>query len=271
MKIYDSYFNSKSPLVIIAGPCVIESEQQAIDVAGTLKDITKSLGFNYIYKSSFLKDNRTSINSFSGLNFDKSLYILQKVKKLFSIPILTDIHTIDYKLIEISKIVDVLQIPALLCRQTSLISFVAKMGLPVNIKKGQFLPPYKMKYIVEKFKNYGNNKIMICERGFSFGYNDLIVDMRSLILLKKIGCPVIFDAGHSVQRLYDQDKTSGNVDFIKYLSYSAIILKLSGLFFETHPNPEKALCDGDNSLPLNEVKEFLIKIKKIDDLSKNII
>jgi 2-dehydro-3-deoxyphosphooctonate aldolase (KDO 8-P synthase) len=252
------------PLFLIAGPCVIESEQLAIDTAGYLKSITQQLNINFIYKSSFLKANRTSKNSFSGLGIERGLYILDKVKSQVKVPILTDVHP-DSPLNEVSAVVDVLQTPALLCRQTDFIINVASTNLPVNIKKGQFLAPWDMKNVVEKAKSTGNHQIMVCERGVSFGYNYLVSDMRSLVIMRDTGCPVIFDAGHSVQLPSGLgNKSSGQREFIPVLARAATAVGIAGIFMETHPNPDAALCDGPNSLALGNMQSLLESLKAID-------
>ncbi len=268
MKLCDFEIGIDKPLFLIAGPCVVESEQLAIDTAGFLKSITTELNINFIYKSSFAKANRTSKYGFTGLGIDKALDILSKVKKQIKVPILTDVHT-DTPLQEVIEVVDVLQTPALLCRQTDFIMEVAQTNLPVNIKKGQFLAPWDMMHVVEKAKSTGNNQIMVCERGVSFGYNYLVSDMRSLVIMRETNCPVIFDAGHSVQLPSGLgDKSSGQREFIPMLARAATAVGISGIFMETHPNPEQALCDGPNSWQLDKMKELLISLKKIDQVIK---
>ncbi len=268
MKLCDFEIGIDQPLFLIAGPCVVESEQLAIDTAGFLKSITTELNINFIYKSSFAKANRTSKYGFTGLGIDKALDILSKVKKQIKVPILTDVHT-DTPLQEVIEVVDVLQTPALLCRQTDFIMEVAQTNLPVNIKKGQFLAPWDMRHVVEKAKSTGNNKIMVCERGVSFGYNYLVSDMRSLVIMRETNCPVIFDAGHSVQLPSGLgDKSSGQREFIPMLARAATAVGISGIFMETHPNPEHALCDGPNSWQLDKMKDLLISLQKIDQVIK---
>jgi 2-dehydro-3-deoxyphosphooctonate aldolase (KDO 8-P synthase) len=257
------------PFFLIAGPCVIESEQLAIDTAGYLQEVTQELNINFIYKSSFSKANRTSKDSFKGLGIERGLSILQKVKDQIKVPVLTDVHT-DSPLNEVASVVDVLQTPALLCRQTDFILNVASTNLPVNIKKGQFLAPWDMRNVVEKAKSTGNDKIMVCERGVSFGYNYLVSDMRALVIMRDTACPVIFDAGHSVQLPSGLgNKSSGQREFIPVLARAATAVGVAGIFMETHPNPEHALCDGPNSLQLNHMKELLQSLKSIDQLIKN--
>lgn len=268
MKLCDFEIGIDQPLFLIAGPCVVESEQLAIDTAGFLKSITTELNINFIYKSSFAKANRTSKHGFTGLGIDKALDILSKVKKQIKVPILTDVHT-DTPLQEVIEVVDVLQTPALLCRQTDFIMEVAQTNLPVNIKKGQFLAPWDMMHVVEKAKSTGNNQIMVCERGVSFGYNYLVSDMRSLVIMRETNCPVIFDAGHSVQLPSGLgDKSSGQREFIPMLARAATAVGISGIFMETHPNPEHALCDGPNSWQLDKMKDLLISLQKIDQVIK---
>ncbi|MEY3219149.1 MAG: hypothetical protein RIT27_506 [Pseudomonadota bacterium] len=258
----------EKPFFLIAGTCVIESEQLALDTAGTLKEITEELEIPFIYKSSFDKANRSSLQSFRGLGLEKGLQILEKVKQQIGVPILTDVHE-DSPLNEVSKVVDVFQTPAFLCRQTNFIQKVCKQGLPVNIKKGQFLSPWEMKNVSEKAKATGNQNIMVCERGFSFGYNNLISDMRSLVVMRETNCPVVFDATHSVQLPGGQGTSSGGQrEFVSVLARAAMAVGISGLFLETHPTPEKALSDGANSLALSEVKNLLEILKKIDNLIK---
>lgn len=256
------------PLFLIAGPCVVESEQLAIDTAGFLKDLTNRLNINFIYKSSFEKANRTSKNGFTGLGIDKALNILSKVKAQIKVPILTDVHT-HTPLQEVIEVVDVLQTPALLCRQTDFIIEVANTQLPINLKKGQFLSPWDMKNVVAKAKSTGNNKIMVCERGVCFGYNYLVSDFRSLIIMRETNCPVIFDAGHSVQLPSSMgDRSAGQSEFIPVLAKAATAVGIAGMFIETHPEPEKALCDGFNSLALNKMPALLEALKAIDNIAK---
>lgn len=257
-----------TPFFLIAGPCVVESEQLAIDSAGALKEITESLNIPFIYKSSYDKANRSSLSSFRGLGVEKGLSILQLVKKTFKIPVLTDVHE-DTPFDEVAAVVDVLQTPAFLCRQTNFIQKACSQGLPVNIKKGQFLAPWEMKNVVEKAKATGNDNIMVCERGFSFGYNNLVSDMRSLMIMRETNCPVVFDATHSVQLPGGQGTTSGGQrEFIPVLARAAIAVGIAGLFMETHPNPDKALSDGPNSWPLGKIKELLETLKKLDEIVK---
>ncbi len=271
MELCNFIVGEKRPFFLIAGPCVIESEQLAIDTAGTLKEICVDLEIPFIYKSSFDKANRTSHHSFRGLGLEKGLAILAKVKKTFNIPVLTDVHE-DSPLDEIASVVDVLQTPAFLCRQTNFIQNVAQCGLPVNIKKGQFLAPWDMKSVVEKAKATGNKNIMVCERGVSFGYNNLVSDMRSLCIMRETGCPVVYDATHSVQLPGGQGTSSGGQrEFIPPLARAAMATGIAGLFMETHPNPAEALSDGPNSWPLHAIKPLLAQLKAIDQIIKNAV
>ena len=256
------------PLFVIAGPCVIESEQLAMDTAGALKEMTARLGIPFIYKSSFDKANRSSTSSFRGPGVEEGLRILQKVKDEINVPVITDVHE-DTPLDEVASVVDVLQTPAFLCRQTNFIQNVARTGKPVNIKKGQFLAPWDMKNVVDKAREVGNEQIMVCERGVSFGYNTLISDMRGLVEMRNTGCPVVFDATHSVQQPGGQGATSGGQrQFVPVLARSAVAAGVSGLFMETHPDPSKALSDGPNAWPLGEMEGLLEMLKALDDTVK---
>ena len=256
------------PFFLIAGPCVIESEQLAMDTSGQLKEICQRLDIPFIYKSSFDKANRTSISSFRGLGVDEGLRILSEVKKQIGVPILTDVHE-DTDFDQVSEVVDVLQTPAFLCRQTNFITKVAQAGLPVNIKKGQFLSPWEMQNVVDKARAAGNEQIMVCERGASFGYNNLVSDMRSLAVLRETGCPVVFDATHSVQLPGGQGgSTGGQREFVPVLSRAAVAVGVSGLFTETHPDPDKALSDGPNAWPLGQMEDLLTTLKSLDEISK---
>lgn len=257
------------PFFLIAGPCVIESEQLAIETAGLLKEITQRLAIPFIYKSSFDKANRSSHESFRGLGIDEGLRILALVKKTFDIPVVTDVHE-DTPLAEVSSVVDVLQTPAFLCRQTNFIQRVMQQNLPVNIKKGQFLSPWDMKNVVNKARATGNSQILVCERGVSFGYNNLVTDIRSLAIMRETECPVVFDATHSVQLPGGQGTQSGGQrEFVPILSRAAIAAGISGLFIETHPHPDKALSDGPNSWPLGKVMELLETLKELDTVVKS--
>jgi len=257
------------PFFLIAGPCVIESEQLAMDTAGTLKEICHRLDLPFIYKSSFDKANRSSGQSFRGLGVDEGLRILAAVKKQIGVPVLTDVHE-DTDLAAVAAVVDVLQTPAFLCRQTNFITRVAQTGIPVNIKKGQFLSPWEMGNVVDKARAAGNEQIMVCERGASFGYNNLVSDMRSLAVMRETGCPVVFDATHSVQLPGGQGSTSGGQrEFVPVLARAAVAVGVSGVFLETHPDPDKALSDGPNAWPLGQLEALLETLKALDHVSKN--
>lgn len=259
----------EKPLFLIAGPCVIESEQMALSTAEQLKAITETLGIPFIYKSSFDKANRTSSKSYRGPGMEEGLNILQKVKDELNLPILTDVHE-DTPLDEVADVVDVLQTPAFLCRQTNFIKSVAAVGKPVNIKKGQFLAPWDMKNVMDKARETGNNQIMACERGVSFGYNNLVSDMRSLAVMRETNCPVVYDATHSVQQPGGLGGCSGgNREFVPVLARAAVASGVSGLFMETHPEPEKALSDGPNSWPLDKMSDLLKMLMEIDHLVKS--
>jgi 2-dehydro-3-deoxyphosphooctonate aldolase (KDO 8-P synthase) len=258
---------------LIAGPCVIESEQSALDIAGTLKEITGSLGIPFIYKSSFDKANRTSGSSFRGLGTEKGLAILAKVRKEIGVPVLTDVHDIS-EIASVAAVVDVMQTPAFLCRQTDFIRACAQSGKPVNFKKGQFLSPHEMLNVIQKARDAAAeanvpDQFMVCERGTSFGYNNLVSDMRSLAILRQTHAPVVFDATHSVQLPGGQGGSSGGQrEFVPVLARAAIAVGISGLFMETHPDPAKALSDGPNAVPLNRMKELLESLVAIDAVVK---
>ena len=256
------------PLFLIAGPCVIESEQLQLDVAGQLKEITARLGINFIFKSSFDKANRTSIGSFRGPGMEEGLRVLAEVKRQLGVPVLTDVH--EYTpMDEVASVVDVLQTPAFLVRQTDFITKVCATGKPVNIKKGQFLSPWDMKPVVEKAKSTGNGNIMVCERGASFGYNNLVSDMRSLAVMRDTGCPVVFDATHSVQLPGGQGSSSGGQrEFVPVLARAAIAVGVAGVFMETHPDPSKALSDGPNAWPLDKMRALLETMLELDAATK---
>ena len=252
------------PIFLIAGTCVVESEQMTLDTAGTLKEITNELGIPFIYKSSFDKANRSSRDGFRGPGMEEGLRILAEVRKQLDLPILTDVHE-DTPMDEVADVVDVLQTPAFLCRQTNFILRTAATGLPVNIKKGQFLSPWEMQNVVDKARSTGNESIMVCERGFSFGYNNLVSDMRSLAVMRATGAPVVFDATHSVQQPGGLGSASGGRrEFIPVLARSAAAAGVAGFFMETHPDPEKALSDGPNAWPLDKMKELLETLMSID-------
>lgn len=269
MQLCDFEVGPDQPFFLIAGPCVIESEQLITDVAGTLKEMTTALNIPFIFKSSFDKANRSSHDSFRGPGIEAGLKALAAVRKAIGVPVLTDVHE-DSPLDEVASVVDVLQTPAFLCRQTNYIQSVASQGLPVNIKKGQFLAPWDMTNVVEKARATGNDKIMVCERGVSFGYNYLVSDMRSLVVMRETGAPVVFDATHSVQMPGGAGKVSGGQrEFVPTLARAAIAVGISGLFMETHPDPEKALSDGPNSWPLDRMPELLETLCAIDKTIKN--
>ena len=256
------------PFFLIAGPCVVESEQLQIDTAATLKEITGELGINFIFKSSFDKANRTSLNSFRGPGMEEGLRVLAEVKRQLGVPVLTDVH--EYTpMDEVASVVDVLQTPAFLVRQTDFIRKVCEAGKPVNIKKGQFLSPWDMKPVVEKAKSTGNQQIMVCERGASFGYNNLVSDMRSLAVMRDTGCPVVFDATHSVQLPGGQGSSSGGQrEFVPVLARAAIAVGVSGVFMETHPDPSKALSDCPNAWPLGKMRALLETMLELDAATK---
>jgi 2-dehydro-3-deoxyphosphooctonate aldolase (KDO 8-P synthase) len=252
------------PIFLIAGTCVVESEAMTIDTAGTLKEITAELGIPFIYKSSFDKANRSSRDGFRGPGMEEGLRILGEVKRQLGLPVLTDVHE-DTPMNEVANVVDVLQTPAFLCRQTNFILNVVSAGLPVNIKKGQFLSPWEMQNVVDKAKSTGNDEIMVCERGFTFGYNNLVSDMRSLAILRGTGCPVVFDATHSVQLPGGKGSASGGQrEFIPVLARAATAAGVAGLFMETHPDPETALSDGPNAWPLDKMYALLETLLAID-------
>ena len=256
------------PLFLIAGPCVIESEQLALDTAGQLAEICQELGIPFIYKSSFDKANRTSGSSYRGPGLEGGLAILEKVKQQIGVPVLTDVHE-DTPFTEVAAVVDVLQTPAFLCRQTNFIQQVASQGRPVNIKKGQFLAPWDMKNVVDKARAVGNEQIMVCERGVSFGYNTLVTDMRALAVMRETGAPVVFDATHSVQQPGGQGGCSGGQrEFVPVLARAAVASGIAGLFMETHPDPDQGLSDGPNMWPLAKMKPLLATLKALDELVK---
>ena len=269
MKLCDFEVGLDKPLFLMAGPCVIESEQLALDTASQLRDICLQLSIPFIYKSSFDKANRSSSTSFRGPGIEKGLAILEKVRTEVGVPIVTDVHE-DTPFEEVASVVDVLQTPALLCRQTSFIQNVARQQKPVNIKKGQFLSPWEMQQVVNKARETGNQQIMVCERGVSFGYNNLVSDMRSLAVMRNTGCPVVFDATHSVQLPGGQGNVSGGLrEFVPVLARAAVAVGVAGLFMETHPDPAKALCDGPNAWPLGEMRSLLEVLKSLDTVSKS--
>ncbi len=268
MKLCDFEVGNDKPFFLIAGPCVIESELLALDTAGRLKELASELQIPFIYKSSYDKANRTSHTSFRGPGLEKGLAILEKVRQQIGVPVLTDVHeTSPFE--EIASVVDVLQTPAFLCRQTDFIQRVARTGIPVNIKKGQFMAPADMKYVVDKAKATGNEQIMVCDRGTSFGYNYLISDMRALPIMAETGCPVVFDATHSVQMPGGEGgRSGGQREFVPVLARAAMAVGIAGLFMETHPDPDKALSDGPNSWPLDQMVSLLKTLKSIDETVK---
>ena len=256
------------PFFLISGPCVVESEGLVLDIAGKMQEITRSLGIPYIFKASYDKANRSSKSSFRGPGIEEGLRILSEVKRQLGLPVLTDVHE-DTPMAEVAAVVDVLQTPAFLVRQTDFITKVCAAGLPVNIKKGQFLSPWDMKPVVEKAKSTGNHDIMVCERGASFGYNNLVSDMRSLSVMRDTGCPVVFDATHSVQLPGGQGSSSGGQrEFVPVLARAAIAVGVSGVFMETHPDPSKALSDGPNAWPLGKMRALLETMLELDAATK---
>ncbi|MEN9500815.1 MAG: 3-deoxy-8-phosphooctulonate synthase [Pseudomonadota bacterium] len=268
MKLCGFEVGLEQPFFLIAGPCAIETEQLALETALALKEITARLGIPFIYKSSFDKANRSSHNSQRGVGLEAGLRILETVKTQIGVPILTDVHE-DTPLDEVASVVDVLQTPAFLCRQTNYIQNVARTNKPVNIKKGQFLAPWDMKNVVEKARAVGNEQIMVCERGVSFGYNNLVSDMRSLAIMRETGCPVVFDATHSVQLPGGQGTSSGGQrEHVPVLARAAVAAGIAGLFMETHPNPAQALSDGPNSMPLAQMERLLATLVALDQVVK---
>ena len=256
------------PFLLIAGPDTLESLELCVDVAGHLREVTERLGIPYVFKGSFDKANRTSVKSYRGPGMDEGLKMLEAVRERVGVPVLTDVHE-DTPLEEVADVVDVLQTPAFLCRQTNFIQSVARCGRPMNVKKGQFLSPWEMRTVVEKVRAAGNDRVMVCERGYMFGYNNLVADMRSLAILRETGCPVVFDATHSVQLPGGQGESSGGArEFIPVLARAAVAVGISGLFTETHPEPEKALCDGPNSMRLSEMEGLLETLVEIDRVVK---
>jgi 2-dehydro-3-deoxyphosphooctonate aldolase (KDO 8-P synthase) len=268
MKLCGFEIGLDKPFFLIAGPCVIESMQLQLDTAGTLKEITSELGIPFIFKSSFDKANRTSVSGFRGPGMEEGLKVLSEVKRQLDLPVLTDVH--EYTPMgEVASVVDVLQTPAFLCRQTDFIQNVARAGKPVNIKKGQFLSPWEMKHVADKALATGNKDIMVCERGASFGYNNLVSDMRSLSVMRDTGCPVVFDATHSVQLPGGAGgKSGGQREFVPVLSRAAMAVGISGIFMETHPKPEEALSDGPNAWPLPKMRALLETLLEIDRITK---
>jgi 2-dehydro-3-deoxyphosphooctonate aldolase (KDO 8-P synthase) len=269
MRLFNFEVGPDRPFFLIAGPCVVESEGLVMDTAGKLKELTTRLGVPFIFKSSFDKANRSSRSSFRGPGLEEGLRILSEVKRQLGVPVLTDVHE-DTPLAEVSAVVDVLQTPAFLCRQTNFIVSVCSQGRPVNIKKGQFLSPWEMQNVVDKARSTGNEQIMVCERGFSFGYNNLVSDMRSLSVMRATGCPVVFDATHSVQLPGGKGTASGGQrEFVPVLARAAVATGVSGIFMETHPEPDKALSDGPNAWPLPRMEALLDTLKELDRIVKS--
>jgi len=268
MKLVSFEVGADRPFFLIAGPCVIESEGLVLDVAGRLQEITAALGIPFIFKASFDKANRSSSSSFRGPGIDAGLKTLSRVRERIGVPVLTDVHE-DTPLGEVAAVVDVLQTPAFLCRQTNFIVGAASQGKPVNIKKGQFLSPWEMQNVVDKARSTGNEQIMVCERGFSFGYNNLVSDMRSLAVMRGTGCPVVFDATHSVQLPGGKGNASGGQrEFVPVLARAAVAAGVAGIFMETHPDPAKALSDGPNAWPLDRMASLLATLKELDLAAK---
>jgi 2-dehydro-3-deoxyphosphooctonate aldolase (KDO 8-P synthase) len=264
MKLLSFEVGAEHPFFLIAGPCVIESEALVIEVAGRLKEMTAALGVPFIFKASFDKANRSSGASFRGPGIDAGMKALAHVREQIGVPVLTDVHE-DTPLAEVASVVDVLQTPAFLCRQTNFIVGVSSQGKPVNIKKGQFLSPWEMQNVVDKARSTGNAQIMVCERGFSFGYNNLVSDMRSLAVMRSTGCPVVFDATHSVQLPGGKgDASGGQREFIPVLARAAVAAGVAGIFMETHPDPAKALSDGPNAWPLDRMASLLATLVELD-------
>ncbi len=269
MRLSDFIVDNDRPFFLIAGPCVVESEGLVLDTAGKLKELTSRLDVPFIFKSSFDKANRSSKSSFRGPGMEEGLRILGEVKRQLRVPVLTDVHE-DTPLAEVAAVVDVLQTPAFLCRQTNFIINVCSQKRPVNIKKGQFLSPWEMQNVVDKARSTGNDQIMVCERGFSFGYNNLVSDMRSLSVMRSTGCPVVFDATHSVQLPGGKGSASGGQrEFVPVLARAAIGAGVAGLFMETHPDPDKALSDGPNAWPLDRMESLLATLKELDRIVKS--
>ena len=268
MKLGDFEVGLDQPLFLIAGPCVIESEELVLSTAETLQRICSEEGIRWVFKASFDKANRTSTRSFRGLGLEKGLAVLETVRQRVGVPVLTDVHE-DTPLAEVAAVVDILQTPAFLCRQTNFIQNVARQGLPVNIKKGQFLAPWDMVHVVAKAREAGNDRIMVCERGVSFGYNTLVSDMRGLAIMRQTGCPVVFDATHSVQQPGGRGSASGGQrEFVPILARAAVAAGVAGIFMETHPEPDKALSDGPNAWPLGQMQALLRVLKAVDTTVK---
>lgn len=268
MQLCDFEVGGDRPFFLIAGPCVVESEALAVDTAGTLKTLTARLGIPFVFKSSYDKANRSSHQSYRGPGIEAGLRVLEAVRRQVGVPVLTDVHE-DSPLDEVAAVADVLQTPAFLCRQTNFIQRVARCNLPVNIKKGQFLAPWDMANVVAKARAAGNPRIMVCERGVSFGYNYLVSDMRALVVMRETGAPVVFDATHSVQMPGGQgDRSGGQREFVPTLARAAVAVGVAGLFMETHPRPDEALSDGPNSWPLDAMGPLLELLKRLDETAK---
>lgn len=256
------------PLALIAGPCVVEGAELTLEIAGRLKEITARLGIPFVFKASYDKANRSSVRSYRGPGIEAGLRILADVRAQLAVPVLTDVHE-DTPLAEVAAVVDVLQTPAFLCRQTNFIVAVASQGKPVNIKKGQFLSPWEMQNVVDKARSTGNGQILVCERGFSFGYNNLVSDMRSIAILRRTGCPVVFDATHSVQLPGGQGSASGGQrEFVPVLARAAVAAGVAAVFMETHPDPARALSDGPNAWPLDRIESLLVTLQQLDRIAK---
>jgi 2-dehydro-3-deoxyphosphooctonate aldolase (KDO 8-P synthase) len=268
MKLCGFEVGAQQPFFLIAGPCVVESEGLVLETAGRMKEITTALGIPYIFKASYDKANRSSAKSFRGPGIEAGLRILAEVKRQLNLPVLTDVHE-DTPLAEVASVVDVLQTPAFLCRQTNFIVSASSQGRPVNVKKGQFLSPWEMRNVVEKARSTGNEQVLVCERGFTFGYNNLVVDMRSLAVLRETGAPVVFDATHSVQLPGGQGTSSGGQrEFVPVLARAAVAAGVAGVFMETHPDPSRALSDGPNAWPLDRMRSLLEVLKELDAAAK---
>jgi len=268
MKLCGFEVGAQRPFFLIAGPCVVESEGLVLETAGRMQEITAALGIPYIFKASYDKANRSSARSFRGPGIEAGLRILAEVKRQLGLPVLTDVHE-DTPLAEVAAVVDVLQTPAFLCRQTNFIVSASSQGKPVNVKKGQFLSPWEMRNVVEKARSTGNEQVLVCERGFTFGYNNLVVDMRSLAVMRETGAPVVFDATHSVQLPGGQGTSSGGQrEFVPVLARAAVAAGVAGVFMETHPDPSKALSDGPNAWPLDRMRSLLEVLKELDAVTK---
>ncbi|MCW5731995.1 MAG: 3-deoxy-8-phosphooctulonate synthase [Alphaproteobacteria bacterium] len=270
VRVGDFEIGNDLPFVLIAGPCAMEGRQHALDMAGSLSEMTRRLGIHLIYKTSFDKANRTSVKSNRGLGWETAAPIFRAVREEIGVPVLTDVHT-EEQCAEVAEVVDVLQIPAFLCRQTDLLLAAARTGKPVNVKKGQFLAPWDMKNVVEKFDHAGNPNVLVCERGVSFGYNTLVSDMRALPILAETGCPVVFDATHSVQQPGGQGATSGGQrEFVPVLARAAAAVGVAALFMETHEDPDRAPSDGPNMVPLAHMPDLLARLAEFDRLAKDL-